>query len=225
MLDYKNQRCPSTWKPYVTKKGCGRINGLGCDSVIVPTGREAIRQICGRVRAFQWGDTDAFAAFAAPKPVTIDGPYVDGISITYYDEGKRQHVFTYAAGHMERSPTPLVTWNSITPIIILAVLALVPEELSRLCSLEAPTTTASPEIRITTGILTSCSATLCGTVKNADITRSPVAHLRTSHGSAKTSGSGWKQTWRSASAAIKESTRTLWWSPMNCMYANYISSK
>ena len=102
MLDYKNQRCPSTWKPYLTKKACGRISSPGCSSVIVSTGSGAFRQICGRVRAFQWGTTDGFAAYATPKPVTIDGPYVDGISITYYDEGKRQHVFTYAAGLMEQ---------------------------------------------------------------------------------------------------------------------------
>ena len=99
MLDYKNQRCPSTWKPYLAKKACGRVSGPGCSSVILNTGSGTFRQICGRVRAFQWGGTDAFAA---TKPVTIDGPYVDGISITYYDEGKRQHVFTYAAGVMEQ---------------------------------------------------------------------------------------------------------------------------
>ena len=103
MLDYKNQRCPSTWKPYIIKKACGRISGPGCSSVIIPTGKGAIRQICGRVRGFQVGSTDAFAV---SQPVTIDGPYVDGISITYFDEGKRQHVFTYAAGVMEQyNPT------------------------------------------------------------------------------------------------------------------------
>ena len=102
MLDYKNQRCPSTWKPHVIKKACGRVSSTaGCDSVIVPTGSGAFRQICGRFRAFQLGSTDAFSA---RQPVTIDGPYVDGISITYYDEReyKRQHVFTYAAGLMEQ---------------------------------------------------------------------------------------------------------------------------
>ena len=104
MLDYKNQRCPSTWKPYLTKKACGRISGPGCSSVIIPTGSETFRQICGRVRAFQWGDTNGFAAALASNPVTIDEPYVDGISITYFDEseGKRQHVFTYASGLMEQ---------------------------------------------------------------------------------------------------------------------------
>ena len=103
VLDYKNQRCPSTWKPYVTKKACGRIsNAAGCDSVIVPTGSGTFRQICGRFRAFQSGSSDAFSAKYASKPVTIDEPYVDGISITYFGEGKRQHVFTYVVGLMEQ---------------------------------------------------------------------------------------------------------------------------
>eukprot|EP00731_Ephydatia_muelleri_P000453 Em0001g453a len=107
MLDYKNQRCPSAWKPFVIKKACGRrVSGSGCSSVIVPTESGAFRQICGRVRAFQWGTPNAFAAYFVPAPATIDGPYVDGISITYFDEGKRQHVFTYAAALMEQyNPT------------------------------------------------------------------------------------------------------------------------
>ena len=172
MLDYKNQRCPSTWKPYLAKKACGRISGPGCSSVILNTGSGTFRQICGRVRAFQWGGTDAFAA---TKPVTIDGPYVDGISIT-------------RASDSTCSPTPLGLWSSITRQIMLPLLrALVPEELNHLCSSEAQTITASRGIRTTSHTSIRYSATLCGTVRNADITRSPAVHLPTSHGSVKTS--------------------------------------
>eukprot|EP00731_Ephydatia_muelleri_P012693 Em0007g3a len=55
--------------------------------------------LCGVANNTEYCDPKPYAT---PKPVTIDGPYVDGISITYYDEGKRQHVFTYAAGLMEQ---------------------------------------------------------------------------------------------------------------------------
>ena len=79
MLNYKNQRCPSTLTPYITQKACGRLSGPGCSSVILPTGSGAFRQICGRVRAFKWCTPDGFAAYHLnPKPVTIDGPYVRG---------------------------------------------------------------------------------------------------------------------------------------------------
>ena len=102
MLDYQHQKCPNQWRSYITKKACGRIPGQLCSSLIVPTGSSSFRQVCGRIRAFQFGSPDAFAALFVAKPVSIDGPYVDGISITYNNGGQRQHVFTYAAGLMEQ---------------------------------------------------------------------------------------------------------------------------
>ena len=96
MLDYKNQKCPPTWRSFASKQACGRINGGVCNSVTLSAG--SFRQVCGRVRAFQWGSPDAFA----PKRQTLDEPYVDGVSITYSVAGRRQHVFTYAAGVMEQ---------------------------------------------------------------------------------------------------------------------------
>ena len=106
MLDYKNQKCPYTLKEFASKKACGRMTSPGCSSVRIATGVNGFSQVCGRFRAFQWGNTDAFATFFQ-APVTIDVPYVDGISITYSLGDKRQHVFTYAAGLMERY-NPLV---------------------------------------------------------------------------------------------------------------------
>ena len=49
-----------------------------------------------------WKSGRFCSSFRVAKPVSIDGPYVDGISITYNNGGQRQHVFTYAAGIMEQ---------------------------------------------------------------------------------------------------------------------------
>ena len=50
-------------------------------------------KICGRIKGFQKGSTDAFQNGQANS---IDHQYVDGISITL---GRpRKHVWTYAAG-------------------------------------------------------------------------------------------------------------------------------
>eukprot|EP00731_Ephydatia_muelleri_P036662 Em0300g4a len=103
MLDYKNQKCPNQLRSYDIKRACGRMAGQLCSSFTVPTGSNSFRQVCGRFRAFQVGSPDGFSAFNAPKPVTIDGPYVDGISITYMNAGKREHVFTYAGSVIENS--------------------------------------------------------------------------------------------------------------------------
>ena len=102
MLKDENQLCPYEWAPFISKKACGRKRDYVCDSTIVPTGPQSFQQVCGRFRGFQWGNTDAFAAFFVAQPVTIDKPYVDGVSITYSEGGQRHHVFTYAAGLMER---------------------------------------------------------------------------------------------------------------------------
>ena len=48
--------------------------------------------ICGQAKAYQKGSTDAFR----PTVQSIDGVYVDGISITL--GSPRKHVWTYAAG-------------------------------------------------------------------------------------------------------------------------------
>ena len=99
MLDCSNPSCPTSWKQFATKMACGRIHGSACDSLIVSTGSGTFQQVCGRFRAFQWGSPDAFAQLGGQT--TIDKAYVDGISITYFMGGQRQHVFTYAIGDQE----------------------------------------------------------------------------------------------------------------------------
>ena len=55
-----------------------------------------VKEVCGdrMIEAYQYASTDAFGLYAAP-PQTIDGPYMDGISIT--QGSPRQHIWTYAA--------------------------------------------------------------------------------------------------------------------------------
>jgi hypothetical protein len=53
-------------------------------------------KVCGRVIAYQFGTTDAFDT---GRSYTIDGPYVDGVSLTHGDP--RQHIWTFAAAHAE----------------------------------------------------------------------------------------------------------------------------
>ena len=59
--------------------------------------------MCGRIKAYQWGDTDAFYNYHNGRVTTIDGAYVSGISLTH--STPRQHVWTFAAGVSEGNPT------------------------------------------------------------------------------------------------------------------------
>ena len=78
---------------------CGRSNSslYGCDSASYSSFGLNYTKVCGQVRGYQYGHTDAFTTGTND----INSYYVDGVSIT---QGlPRQHVWTYAAGNGENS--------------------------------------------------------------------------------------------------------------------------
>ena len=93
-----NQQCPENLTLSYTNQPirlCGRSTDYGCDSVVFTTYGVQYRQVCGRVRGYQFNSPGAFEIVYCPS-CTIDAPYVDGISITHGTP--RKHVWTYAAG-------------------------------------------------------------------------------------------------------------------------------
>ena len=113
-----SQRCPSNWIVYNISNGarvCRRRNTTNgsCSSTFYPTGRQ-YRRVCGRVIGYQFARPDAFTTpngYLNPgkRDVSIDGSYVDGVSITHGLPSK-QHIWTYAGGLTEHSTQP---WNSV----------------------------------------------------------------------------------------------------------------
>ena len=53
--------------------------------------------MCGRIRGYQFGSTNAFYHHTRG----IDSYYVDGVSLTHGGAGRRQHIWTFAAGLSE----------------------------------------------------------------------------------------------------------------------------
>ena len=92
-----DQQCPGNLQLSYTNpiRLCGRSTG-GCDSVTFTTYGVQYRQVCGRVRGYQFGSPDAFN-YQSPS-TNIDSPYVDGVSITH-GASPRKHIWTYAAAH------------------------------------------------------------------------------------------------------------------------------
>ena len=77
---------------------CGRnitTIGGGCQSTMLPTLGLNYSRVCGRLKGYNWGLPNAFLQYQRP----LDGAYVDGVSITYYNNTSRQHIWTYANGH------------------------------------------------------------------------------------------------------------------------------
>ena len=65
----------------------------GCTSVTFPAHNLSYTKVCGRAHAYQYASPDGFAHFGGQ---TIEGYYVDGISVTH--GSPRKHIWTFAAG-------------------------------------------------------------------------------------------------------------------------------
>lgn len=91
--------CPTGWKQMLSPvKACRAISdNPGCYSAHFDNSKFSYQHICGKVIGYQKGTPDAYAAFAYTTypSKAIDGPYVDGVSLTYGTP--RKHLFTYAS--------------------------------------------------------------------------------------------------------------------------------
>ena len=96
-----NQQCPPEWTLITSPvRTCGRTSASGCDSVIFPANGATYSRVCGRVKAYQIGSTEAFRGYNDRQRTTIDSSYVDGVVITL--GAPTQHVWTFAAAFYEQ---------------------------------------------------------------------------------------------------------------------------
>ena len=100
--------CPSGWIKNDNHSYCTGDKSAGCYSTHFPTLSTSYSKVCGKVVGYQKGSMDGFYPSAHAqgrvtekyKPImssrSLDGVYVDGISIT--SGNPRKHVWTYAVG-------------------------------------------------------------------------------------------------------------------------------
>ena len=101
-----NTNSPSGWQlTGYSKRICGRANSshLSCDSVFFPVSEGPYSQVCGRIRAYQYGLPNAFLAYNDREQTTIDSAYVSGVAVMYGN--RRQHIWTFANGTWENQET------------------------------------------------------------------------------------------------------------------------
>ena len=101
-----NTNCPSGWQlTSHSKRTCGKVRAsrLSCDSVFFHDSGGNYTSVCGSIRAYQYGQTDAFEAYHNGYVTTIEGAYVAGVNLTH--GSPRQHIWTFAAGSSEDRPT------------------------------------------------------------------------------------------------------------------------
>ena len=89
------QNCPPAWELITTpRRSCARPSSAAsrsCYSAMFPTQGIQYSQVCGKIIGYQFGEPQAFVGSGG---LTIDGQYVDGVSLTYGNP--RQHIWTFA---------------------------------------------------------------------------------------------------------------------------------
>ena len=108
-----SQQCPSAWtlqtRSSEPRRLCGRSSSGGsCESVTYSTFGMNYSHVCGRVIGYENGTPDAFHNSGSQ---TIEGYYVDGISLTHGPPGSRQHIWTFVAGLVENNPSRYPQWS------------------------------------------------------------------------------------------------------------------
>ncbi|XP_065903432.1 uncharacterized protein [Dysidea avara] len=109
-LNSSRDNCPPGWiKNSGYNSLCTGGSAAGCYSAHFTTDGTSFSRICGMMKGYQKGSMDAFHPYSSasgkgyPSPVTVsttlDGIYVDGVSITYGNPHK--HIWTYAVGLSE----------------------------------------------------------------------------------------------------------------------------
>lgn len=95
-----SQECPGGFRLRTNpRRVCERISGSGCTPITFPVHSVQYGRVCGKVKAYQYGVPEAFHPFKLYS-TTIDGAYVDGISITHGNT-PRQHIWTLVAARDE----------------------------------------------------------------------------------------------------------------------------
>ena len=101
-----DQECPANWTLNTGRRlrGCDMSSDErdACDSAFFHmSNRQPYSHVCGRVIGYQRGSTDAFAASIDNSNNSLEGAYIDGISLTHGAEGSRQHIWSFVAANSE----------------------------------------------------------------------------------------------------------------------------
>ena len=90
--------CPFGLKTLTSpKRLCARNSDrAGCSSAYLDMHGVEYSRVCGKIIGYQQKSPDAFASYYDNRAITIDGVYVDGISLTH-GHNPRKHIWTFAA--------------------------------------------------------------------------------------------------------------------------------
>ena len=93
-MSNENDTCPAglRYTIHSSKRMCTRSRS-SCSSITFPTHGVSFTKVCGRARGYQYFTGEAFLRGGN----SLDGHYVDGLSVTY--GSPRKHIWTFAVGY------------------------------------------------------------------------------------------------------------------------------
>ena len=105
-MNRTNATCPPYLETFTSsgKKMCGSTVNRAkkvCDSHIFRTYNIPFGYVCGKAVGYSWNHPYGFAYSTRSGYNTIDNAYLSGLSITYWKERQRQHIWSYVAGNRE----------------------------------------------------------------------------------------------------------------------------
>ena len=93
-----DQSCPGQWNLVTCPvRGCTGAD-ISCRSAFSDNINTAYRKVCGRISGHSAETPDASARFISGQD-TIEGNYLEGISVTHGVPGSRTHIWSFGAGH------------------------------------------------------------------------------------------------------------------------------
>lgn len=114
-----NQTCPSGLSQVdspirVCQRSAPYVNIVSCSSSTFGVGRLTYSNVCGKIIAYQFGDSIGFYAhFNYPEFRELDAAYLSGISLTHGPTDNREHIWSFAASTNQDTQTdvacPLTT--------------------------------------------------------------------------------------------------------------------
>ena len=96
-----NTNCPSGWNmTNYNIRTCGRASDgyHTCDSVFFPVSGGEYSQVCGKMKAYQWGQPAAFYGYYRGYS-TVNDSYFSGVAVLH--GSPQQHIWSFVAGAVE----------------------------------------------------------------------------------------------------------------------------
>ena len=92
--------CPSGWNMtnYNIRTWGRASDGSNCDSVFFPVSGGEYSQVCGKMKAYQWGWTPGFYGYYLGYS-TVNDSYFSGVAVLH--GSPQQHIWSFVAGSVE----------------------------------------------------------------------------------------------------------------------------